>query len=69
MKTLSQQLKRAANALAFANAGNLHALTTMLETPKSKESEIEACPARDEEISRAGHAPTASSASHLQPNF
>lgn len=32
MKTISQNLKQAFDALAFANAGNLTSLTTMLDT-------------------------------------
>lgn len=33
MKTLSQQLKQAFNAMEFTNAGNLTSLTTMLDKP------------------------------------
>jgi hypothetical protein len=33
MKTISQHLKQAFNALEFTNAGNLTSLTTMLDKP------------------------------------
>lgn len=44
MKTISQHLKQAFNALEFTNAGNLSTLNTMLNAPEGSAS-----PARAEQ--------------------
>jgi hypothetical protein len=61
MKTISHQLKQAFNALAFANAGNLHALNTMLNTPERSAPPAErrnTAPKRNLSVIVAPHSPS-----------